>query len=311
MGETLAGKSYQSLATWRHCVERIEAEWRNFLTAREDRLRHGGESEKVAETILEDLFTGVLDWSKGDLNYQIGFADIVLSRNLAKYLVIEVKRPGMLSSGRRTLHAALEQARRYADEQHVPRIAASDGRYLYAADIKGGGLDDRVFVDLADHTPRRALWWLSVHGIYQTCEDFSDSLPVLETEPGSGSDESALIAPLLHPKYQLPARCFAYVGNANDPSTWKLPYLLADGRADGKRLPKAIQALFSNYRGAKVGGIPEQVLPDVFRRLARVADAEGKLPPRAVNPAPAYQNLALVLEQLGITQGGQPPCSQR
>lgn len=304
MDETLAGKNYQSLAAWRHCVGRIEAAWQSFLTAREDRLRHGGECEKVAETILEDLFTGVLDWSKGDLTYQIGFADIVLSRNLEKYLVIEVKRPGMLSLGRHTLYAALEQARRYADEQHVSRIAASDGRYLYAADIKGGGIDDRVLVDLTHHTPPLALWWLSVHGIYRACEDFSHSIPVLETEPDSVSRESPLIAPLLHPKYQLPARCFAYVGNANDPSTWKLPYLFVDGRADGKRLPKAIQALLSNYRGAKVGGIPEQVLRDVLLRLARAAAAEGKLPPQAVNPAPAYRNLALVLEQLGVKQDG-------
>ena len=64
------------------------------MAAREDRLRHGGETEKVAETILEDLLTGVLDWSKGDLTYQIGFADIVLSHNIQKYLVVEVKRPG-------------------------------------------------------------------------------------------------------------------------------------------------------------------------------------------------------------------------
>jgi hypothetical protein len=50
--------------------------------------------------------------------------------------------------------------------------------------------------------------------------------------------------------------------------------------------------------------VPERVLPDVFRRLARVANAEGKLPPRATYPAPVYGNLALVLEQLG------PPISQ-
>ena len=304
MDETLAGKKYQSLAVWRHCVERIELEWRSFLTAREDRLRHGGESEKVAEAILEDLFTGVLGWSKGDLAYQIscqvGRADIVLGQNLMKELVIEVKRPGTLSPGRRTLYAAVEQARRYADEQHVSHIAASDGRYLYAADVGKGGLNDRVLVDLADHTPPRALWWLSVHGIYRACEDVSHCLPALETEPDSVSSKSPLIAPLLHPKYQLPAGSLAYVGNANDPSTWKLPYLFADGRADGKRLPKAIQALLSNYRGVKVGGIPEQALPDVFRRLGRIADTEGKLPPRAVNPALVYQNLALELEQLGI-----------
>ena len=82
-----------------------------------DRLRHGAESEKVAEAIVEDLFTDVLDWDKGDLMYQVGYADIVLSHNLAKYLVVEVKRPGALWPGRRALDAAVAQARRYADEQ--------------------------------------------------------------------------------------------------------------------------------------------------------------------------------------------------
>jgi len=193
---------------WRRCVDRIAAEWPHFVAAREDRLRHGGETEKVAETILEDLLTGVLDWSKGDLTYQIGFADIVLSHNIQKYLVVEVKRPGTICPGRRTLYAALEQARRYADEQHVLRIAVGDGRYLYAADIRSGGLDDRVLADLAHSTPPLGLWWLSVHGIYRSCEDFSHSLPVLETEECITS-EAPLVEAQLHPKYQLPARCFA------------------------------------------------------------------------------------------------------
>jgi hypothetical protein len=124
---------------------------------------------------------------------------------------------------------------------------------------------------------------------------------VLETEECITS-EAPLVEAQLHPKYQLPARCFALVGNASDPSTWKLPYLLLEGNTDGRRLPKAIQALLSNYRGAKVCGIPEDVIPDVLVRLARAA-AEGKMPPQAINAAPAYRDLALVLDQLGRTDG--------
>lgn len=71
---------------------------------------------------------------------------------------------------------------------------------------------------------------------------------------------------------------------------------------DVKRLPKAVQALLGNYRGAKVGGIPEREITHVLVRLARAADGEGKLPPKTVNPAPAYRELMHVLEQLGITQ---------
>jgi hypothetical protein len=291
---------HQSLAAWHHCVERIETQWPAFPAAREDRLRHGDESEKVAEGILEDLFTGVLDWSKGDLTYQIRFADIVLSRNIQKFLVIEGKRPGMIAPGRPALHAALDQARRYADQQHVSRIAVSDGRFLYAADIAAGGLEDRVFVDLADEHWPEALWWLSMHGIYRTCPNSSVSVPVPEAKSVAANAGPSLADVLLHPKYQLPARCFAYVGNANGASTWKLPYLLADARVDGKRLPKAVQALLSNYRGAKVGGIPERDIPAVLVRLAKAAAGEGKLPPKAVNPAPAYRDLVRVLEQLGI-----------
>ncbi len=112
-------------ASHRRCLERITQAWQTFLEGRSDRLRHGGETEKVAEAIIEDLFTGVLDWSKGYLMYQIGYADIVISHHLAKYLVIEVKRPGTLFPGRRALENAIAQARRYAGEQKNRRPRGS------------------------------------------------------------------------------------------------------------------------------------------------------------------------------------------
>jgi hypothetical protein len=111
---------------------------------------------------------------------------------------------------------------------------------------------------------------------------------------------------LLHPKYGLPALCFAYVGDANNPHTWKLPFLCADLRMDDKRLPKAIQALLSNYRGAQVTGIPHAALPGVLLKLARAADAAGRLPPNAVHAAPVYQELATVLAQRGLVDQEQP-----
>ena len=147
-------------ASHRRCIERISQTWQTFLATRSDRLRHGGETEKVAEAITEDLFTGVLDWSKGDLMYQVGYADIVISNHLAKYLVIEVKRPGMLFPGRWALENAIAQARRYAGEQKIPSVAATDGRYLYAADVAGGGLTDRVMVDLSSADAPVELWKL-------------------------------------------------------------------------------------------------------------------------------------------------------
>ena len=106
---------------------------------------------------------------------------------------------------------------------------------------------------------------------------------------------------LLHPKYKLPARCFAYVGDYGDPRSWKLPYLAANGTIDAKRLPKAIQCILTNYRGARVSGIPEESIPDVLTRLARAAAHAGHLSPAASNPAAVYQRLAEALKQFGIT----------
>jgi hypothetical protein len=106
---------------------------------------------------------------------------------------------------------------------------------------------------------------------------------------------------LLHPKYHLPAQCFAYIGDYSKPHTWKRPYLLAGGAVDAKRLPKAVQAILSNYRGAKVSGIPEGAIPAVLTRLARAARQAGHMPPQGCNPALVYRQLAEALEQLGMT----------
>jgi hypothetical protein len=295
VGMEQSNEDFRQLATYRHLIERIGERWAGFREARADRLRHASETEKVAETILEDLLTEVLDWSKGDITYQVGFADIVLTKNLAKYLVIEVKRPGTLWPGCQALEGAAQQAWRYADEQKVSRIAASDGRFVYAADIEQGTLKDRALLDLDQSSTPSSLWWLSVHGVYRRCEE-PVTWPAPEKAPAAVAMTPASVP--LHPKCKLPAVCFAYVVDANNPRTWKLPYRTAEGTTHERRLPKAIQALLSNYRGAKVGGIPEAALPSVLQVLARAATAEGRMPPQATNPAPVYRSLAVVLEQL-------------
>ena len=163
--------SIKELASYRRCVDHIREHWPGFLAKRAERLvqqqRHGVASEKVAENILEDLFTLVLDWPLSDLNNQLDYADLVLTRLGLKYLILEVKRPGALAWNRRAVEAALNQAVRYAHEQKVKCVGASDGVMLYAADISHGGVKDRVFVSLQDQQPPEDLWWLSVHGIYR------------------------------------------------------------------------------------------------------------------------------------------------
>jgi hypothetical protein len=123
-----------NLASHRHCTERIQAAWHDFLSKRDERLqqqrRLGEACEKVAENILEDLFTVVLDWPLADFNNQVEHAAVVLTDHGIKRLVVEVKRPGSLAWSRRAVESALAQAMRYADEQKITAVAVSDGMML-------------------------------------------------------------------------------------------------------------------------------------------------------------------------------------
>jgi hypothetical protein len=298
--------SIKDLASYQHCIEHIGARWPTFAAKRRERLaqqeRHGTAAEKVAEDIIADLFTDVLDWTVADLNHQVGFADLLLSRLSVKYLLLEAKRPGALAWNSRAVHQALDQACRYAAEQHVRIVAVSDGVMLYAADVTNGGLQDRVFARLDTDEATDALWWLSVHGIYRDRPDRSDAaLHQLSPVSSGGDFENAAMGAegeLLHHKYHLPARCFAYVGDASNPSTWHLPCRCANGSVDHARLPKAIQAILTNYRGAKVSKVPEAAIPAVLRRLSDAAGELGRMPAQAPDTAPVYRQLAAALEQL-------------
>lgn len=301
--------SYQNLSTYKQHVERVEETWSEFLTRRKDMLaqagRFGAVPEKATETIIGSLLTEVLDWTTRDLNWQLDYADLVITRNYCKHLLVETKRPGALHTNRDAIIQAFGQAHRYADEQHVTTIAVSDGHLLRAADITDGGLKSRCVTDLASSAPPvDSLWWISVHGIYR--EPLStisgDPYQTLErsqsNEDGFREPESVSTEELLHHKYKLPARCFAYVPDANNPSGWKLPYRLDNNEPDSRRLSMAIQSLLSNYRGAQVGGIPDEAIPAVMRRLEVAARELGKMPDQLATTANAYKNLAAALEQL-------------
>ena len=204
-----------ALTAYRRGVEHIRQAWAGFQDLRAERLRqqarHGTAAEKVAENIVEDLMTGVLDWSVRDLNNQVRFSDLLLTHLGISYLVVESKRPGALAWNRRAVDAALEQARRYAAEQRVRCVAVSDGTMFYAADVVHGGLRDRVFCRLDAAKPEVDLWWLSVHDIYRPRSDIGSGWRLLSTGKAANPTVApALVADtLLHPKYHLPARCFA------------------------------------------------------------------------------------------------------
>lgn len=262
--------------------------------------RHGKVAEKVTENIIEDLMTNVLDWSIGDLNNQIGRSDILLTHLGIGYLIVETKRLGKLAWNRRAVEAALGQARRYASEQNVNRVAVSDGVMFYAADIVDGGLRDRVLCRLDTKDPAVDLWWLSVQGIWRSRPDGGATLGLPPYGGAKAHDGPFNLSSgtLLHPRYGRPARCFAYVGDASRTSTWKLPFRLVDGSIDTKRLPKAIGSILTNYRGAQVHTIPEKAIPAVLTRLAEAAQSLGYMPPAASRPAPVYLELAEVLKRL-------------
>ena len=291
------------LASHQRAVARIQDTWPAFQAKRAARLkqdgRYGAAVEKVAEGILEDLFTQVLDWPLHEINAQVGRSDLLLSRSFIKHLIVEVKRPGALVWSQRAVDAALEQARRYADDQKVRTIAVSDGTLLHAVDRSNGTERPRVRVRLDTATAPISLWWLAVDGIYRLVDEFVDQAPF--QDPIASADAPAPNGSqiLLHPKYQVPAHCFAYVGNANDPHTWKLPCCHADGSPDLSRLPKAIQAILSNYRGAHISTVPDEAIPDVLVRLGRIAVTLGRLPVRGSDCAPAYVALEEALRQIG------------
>ena len=285
-----------------HIESRLVETWPSYLALRHSRLaeteRPGGGAERVAELIVADLFTHALDWQTSDLNHQVGYADLLLTRLGVKYLVVETKRPGALAWHQAAVDAALEQATRYAVAQGVRAVAVSDGQVLYAADLVEGGQRGRALVRLDDPiAPAASLWWLSRHGIYRPV-DPPPSASLLPAAPLPPSVAAADPAALLHPHYGLPARCFAYAGDPGHPSTWHLPYRLADGRADPARLPKAVQAILTNYRGAMLTTVPEQAIPAVLARLATAARELGHMPDQRPDTAEAYRLLDDALAQI-------------
>src|ERR1051325_9086271 len=109
------------------------------------------------------------------------------------------------------------------------------------------------------------------------------------------------------PRNKLPASCFAYVGDMNQPRTWKLPYLLSDGRPDLKRLPAAIEAVTTGYRGKTVSGIPPDRVPEVLVKLGKAAAEAGKMPFQNEKTAAVYRELQRRLEASGRLEEVKQP----
>ncbi len=293
-------------ATQRKCLDRLRRYWPDFLRRRKSHIGEHGvgkTSEVVARNIVQDLFTIPLDWPLEDLKSEFpckaGRADIVLTSLGIPQLIVETKAPQDLKWSQAHIEEALWQVRQYGDELRVKQLAVSDGYLLYAIDLVDDHFKGRVAISLEDPDPPDPLWWLSTMGIFKPQPNpvaLPEFAPTSEVEDGPVEVGNTS---LLHPKYQRPAQCFAYVADATDPKTWKLPYRHSNGAPDMARLPKAIQAIVTDYRGVKVKGIPERSIPDVLVRLALAARTLGKLPYQRPETPDAYQKLAEALAKCG------------
>ena len=285
----------ENLAIYKNFITNGQRKWPEFFDSftiyKEQINQVGGGSEGIAERRVEDLFVTVLGWSKSNINYQVGRSDLLISRSGIKRCIIETKRPGALKGNIHKINQALAQARRYADKQGVNIIAASDGLMLHAADIKGGGLIDRLSIDLSGKIFPKDLWWLSLKGIDYNRDNYNVDLSYEPIANTLNSDK------LLHKTYKLPACCFAYVPDANNEKTWKLPYLKLDRNVDSKRLPGAINAIVKNYRGNHVE-IPPKDIPYVLKHLEKAAREIDKMPDQNPKTACCYIKLQEILDQL-------------
>lgn len=275
------------LSGYKNVVRQGRDSWDDFLLFRDKKLmqvgRDGGGAEKITETIIDNLLTQVLDWCPSNVNYQIEYSDIMLTHMGLKKVIIELKRPHSFTGNDRAFRLALDQARKYADRQKVRAIAVSDGVRLYVADIVDSNLSERISVHLDDRKFPEELFLLSVHGVNK-----KHNGPQLRLNLHSSI---GLVDELIHPKYKLPSRCFAYAGDSTDTKTWKLPILKIDGSVDTKRLPGAIRCILSNYRGKNVQGIPENSISFVLNKLYEAAKIAKKLPSQNKKTADTYKNL--------------------
>lgn len=302
--------SHQSLASYGRCLGRLAARWPAFQAKRSELLqpveRYGRAAEKLAEDVVRALLTIPVDWEDGELNPQLHHADFVVTHRKLPKLLIETKAPRSLAYSSKAVEEALQQARGYADKQWVKTVAVCDGYLFYAADCLPGDVRDfrpRACADLSLPTPPEDLWWVSVDGIDRDRPDpeaaglqllGQPSVSVADiTPPGVETDV------LLHPKYRLPARCFAYVPSLENPKTWSLPYRRVDGSVDTRRLPGAINAVVRRYRGTELTKVPEADVASVLVRLGIAAVEIGKLTsgmPRTSSNA--YDLLGAALHQI-------------
>lgn len=226
--------------------------------------------------------------------------------------VLAISSPGGIP-GRQTgrcpaMQAAVQRARGLG----IGHAGVCDGGLFYLEDDDGRSRRARLRVWLGQTSAPGELWWATPTGMTQPVTPTQGALVFPPAGPaaagsaraGGGGGAQPAAGAQLHPRLQLPAACFAFVGDPMRPATWKLPYRRADGRADLRRLIAAAHHAAASLATPIRGGVPYGELPVVIHRLADAARELGQLPPANCHPSGVFQRLAAAERRCG---GVSPP----
>ncbi len=225
--------------------------------------------------------------------------------------VLAISSPGGIPVRQTGRCHAMQAAAQRARVLGIGHAGVCDGGLLYLEDDDGGPRRARLRVWLGQTSAPGELWWATPMGLTQPVTPMQAALVFTPAGPAVGSavaDGSGGVGlkagAQLHPRLQLPAACFAFVGDPMRPTTWKLPYRRADGRADLRRLIAAAHHAAASLATPIRGGVPYGELPVVIHRLADAARELGQLSPGNRHPSGVFQRLAAAEQRCG---GVSPP----
>lgn len=182
-----------------------------------------------------------------------------------KLAVIETKDWGAFGNDA-VLMSALRQAANYADRHKAKYLFVFDAESLLLAERDSEKIHVKVTVRVDVQEPGEEIFYFTRYGLSKLPQNTE-----WDIEHGTEATDPKLFK--THHGVKLPYISFAYIGDLRDKKTWKLPYLLEDGKSvDTGRIDKAVSYLFSagGYRGVQSkGAIPEASLPDVSKKLAK------------------------------------------
>lgn len=249
--------------------QRISEAWERFHAYRSATERHiqGGRSlnESDVRSVLERLLTDVLGYEPDQIDRETDFADFVLVYQGIKLAVIETKDWGAFNN-EVVLTSALRQAANYADRHKAKYLFVFDAESMLLAERDSEKIRVKVTVRVDVEDPAEEIFHFTHYGLSKLPHNTE-----WEIDHGIEMTDPKLFK--THHGVKLPYTSFAYIGDLRDKKTWKLPYLLEDGKSvDTGRIDKAVSYLFSagGYRGVQSKGtIPEASLTDVSKKLAK------------------------------------------